>query len=57
MLTLEQIVKGLQDKNFAAVSRATGISRQKIWAIATGATANPGILTAQKLSDYLESRE
>lgn len=57
MLTLQDIVKGLKDKNFAAVSRATGISRQKIWAIATGVTANPGVLTAQKLSEYLEARQ
>lgn len=56
MLTLQDIVKGLKDKNFAAVSRATGISRQKIWSIATGATANPGVLTAQKLSEYLEGK-
>lgn len=57
MLTLTDIVRQLQDLNYAAVSRATGISRQKIWAIATGATANPGILTAQKISDYLEARK
>lgn len=56
MMTLKEIRQELNGMNLAFVARSVGMSRQKLWAIATGLTANPSVLTAEKISDYLESR-
>lgn len=56
MMTLVQIREALKDKNLAYVAREIGMTRQKLWAIAKGETANPSMLTAEKISEYLERR-
>lgn len=56
VLTIAEIRAELKDKNLAYVARQIGMNRQQLWQIATGVNANPGILTAEKISDYLESR-
>lgn len=55
-MTLVQIREALKDKNLAYVAREIGMTRQKLWAIAKGETANPSMLTAEKISEYLERR-
>lgn len=57
MMTLKEIRKELNGMNLAFVARSIGMSRQKLWAIANGMTANPSVLTAEKISDFLESRK
>ena len=53
MLNLEQIRTALDDRNIEKVSARTGIHRNTIAAIRTGANANPTYATMKLLSDYL----
>jgi transcriptional regulator with XRE-family HTH domain len=53
MLNLEQIRTALDDRNVEKVSARTGIHRNTIAAIRTGANANPTYATMKLLSDYL----
>ena len=53
MLNLEQIRTALDDRNVEKVSARTGIHRNTIAAIRTGANANPTYATLKLLSDYL----
>jgi DNA-binding Xre family transcriptional regulator len=54
MLSLEEIVVILQDRNLSEVSKRTGISYQVIWRIANNKAGNFTYNTVKKLSDYLE---
>lgn len=53
MLNLDQIRTALDDRNIEKVSAKTGIHRNTIAAIRTGANANPTYATMKLLSDYL----
>jgi hypothetical protein len=53
MLNLEQVRTALDDRNIEKVSAKTGIHRNTIAAIRTGANANPTYATMKLLSDYL----
>jgi transcriptional regulator with XRE-family HTH domain len=53
MLNLDQIRTALGDRNVEKVSERTGIHRNTIAAIRTGANANPTYATMKLLSDYL----
>lgn len=53
MLNLDQIRTALDDRNVEKVSARTGIHRNTIAAIRTGANANPTYATMKLLSDYL----
>jgi transcriptional regulator with XRE-family HTH domain len=53
MLNLDQIRTALDDRNIEKVSARTGIHRNTIAAIRTGANANPTYATMKLLSDYL----
>ena len=55
MLTLEEIVIILQDRNLNEVSRRTNLSYPAVWRIANGKAGNIGYETVKKLSDYLEA--
>lgn len=53
MLNLDQIRAALDDRNVEKVSARTGIHRNTIAAIRTGANDNPTYSTLKALSDYL----
>jgi hypothetical protein len=55
MLSLEQIIEKLQDRNLTEVSRRTGLAVPTVWRIANGQAGNVGYITVKKLSDYLEA--
>jgi hypothetical protein len=53
MLTLEQIIKALDDRNWKRVSEGSGVNYQTVWKIARGNAGNVSYETVKKLSDYL----
>lgn len=54
MLSLEQIVGMLQDRNLNEISRRTGLTYKTIWNIANGRAGDVSYKTVKTLSDYLE---
>lgn len=54
MLTLEQIINRLADRNLAVVAREIGVTRAYLSAIRAGRASNPSYDMVKKLSDYLE---
>lgn len=55
MLTLEQIVKKLDDRNLSKVAKNVGLHPQTLWRIKHGYTGeNVSYETVKLLSDYLE---
>lgn len=54
MLSLEQIVIRLQDRNLMEVSRRTGVGYANLHALATMRNRNPTYKVLKALSDYLE---
>lgn len=54
MMSIEQIRRELKNHNYADVSRAAGITRSYVHAIASGAKKNPSYSVLKALSDYLE---
>lgn len=57
MLTLEQIIEGLQDRNLKAVAgNIDGVGYQTLYLIASGKQTNPRYTTLKALSDYLEGK-
>jgi len=57
MLTLEQIVKRLEDRNLKAVASITGLGYATIANIANGTNQNPTYKIIFALSEYLEGSE
>ena len=57
MYTLEQIRALLDDRNVEKVAERTGIHRNTISAIRTGANQNPTYTTIKTLSDYMRGGE
>lgn len=53
MLTIEEIKRALHDRHVATVSMHTGVNRNTIQHIKTGAHTNPTAKTMRLLSDYL----
>lgn len=56
MLTLEQIIKKLEDRNLSEVARRVGLTGAYLSAIQRGVKVNPSYETVKKLSDYLEGK-
>jgi len=56
MLTIEEIIIHLQDRNLSEVSRRTGLSIPTVWRIANNQAGNVGYETVKTLSDYLEEK-
>jgi transcriptional regulator with XRE-family HTH domain len=56
MLSLDEIITILKDRNLSEVSRRTGLSIPTIWRIANGQAGNVGYETVSKLSEYLEKK-
>jgi len=56
MLTLEQIIITLGDRNWKRVSEGSGVNYQTVWKIARGNAGNVSYETVKKLSDYLEKK-
>lgn len=54
MMTLEQVVKTLADRNLMAVSKATGLSHDTVWRVAKSKANKVSYDTVKRLSDYLE---
>lgn len=57
MLTLEQIVRKLADRNLSKVSEATGLNHAGLCRLVKNPSERVEYKTVKKLSDYLESRE
>lgn len=56
MLTLDQIIEALQDRNLTRVSERTGISASYLSLLRSGKRTEPGYSTVKTLSDYLEGK-
>lgn len=56
MLTLDQIVSGLEDRNLKIVSEKSGVNYLTVTKIANGSQTNPQYRTLKALSDYLEGK-
>lgn len=54
MLTLEQIIERLRDRNLSEVSRKTGVYYLTLTNIASGKTKNPTYKSVIALSEYLK---
>ena len=54
MLTLDEIIKKLQDRNLSKVAAECKLTRPFLSAIRNGHVKNPSYETIKKLSDYLE---
>ena len=54
MLTLDQIVVILQDRNLSEVARRTGLSFPTVWRVANKQAGNVGYETVKTISEYLE---
>ncbi len=52
-MTLDEMVKALDDRNLVKVSEATGVSYQTIRNIAIGKTLDPSISVFKKIEQYL----
>ena len=57
MLTLDKIMRELRDRRLDIVSGATGVHRNTLSAIRSGAVKNPSYATVKALSDYLKGRD
>jgi len=55
MMTVDEIIIKLQDRNVSEVARRTKLSFQCVWRISKGRQGNVGYETVKKLSDYLEA--
>jgi len=53
MMTLDQILRSLDDRNLSVVADRLGLSRMTLYRITSG-KMKPRYDTLQKLSDYLE---
>jgi DNA-binding Xre family transcriptional regulator len=54
MLSLDQIIIALKDRNLTEISKRTGLSYMTVWRVSTGDHKNIEYETAKKLSEYLE---
>jgi hypothetical protein len=54
MLSLDQIIPALKDRNLTEVSKRTGLSYMTVWRVSTGDHKNVEYETVKKLSEYLE---
>jgi transcriptional regulator with XRE-family HTH domain len=54
MLSLDQIIIILEDKNLSEIAKRTGLSYMTVWRVSTGDHKNVEYETVRKLSEYLE---
>jgi transcriptional regulator with XRE-family HTH domain len=52
MLTLEEIVALLGDRNLSEICRQTGVSHNTLWRLSKGPTVNPSYQVVKTLSNY-----
>lgn len=57
MTDLTAIRDQLADRRIGAVASATGLSRQTIYDILSGANRNPTLATLEKLCQYLQKEQ
>lgn len=57
MLTLDQIIQRLDDRNLTKVAKSCKLTRPFLSAIRNGHIKNPSYHTIKVLSDYLESQQ
>jgi len=55
MLTLDQILEKLKDRNLTKVASASGVNVNTLYLLTGGRTIDPTYRTIKKLSDYLEA--
>lgn len=56
MMTQEQVVLALQDRNLKTVSAGCGLAYNTVYRVATGLSTDPAYDTIKALSDYLERK-
>lgn len=56
MLTLEEIIALLQDRNISQVARNCNLNIQTVWKIKNNTPGNVSYDTVKTLSDYLEKK-
>jgi hypothetical protein len=58
MMTLEEIVDAMKDKNLSKIARDLDMChRQQVWRIKSGKDKNPTYKIVKKLSDYFEENK
>ena len=57
MLTIEEIIERLKDRNVKVISSRTGISYHTILNIQKGKNVNPTLATIKKLTSYFEENK
>lgn len=56
MLTLDEVRKGLEDRNLTEVARRTELTYNQVYGVATGKTKHAPYEVVKALSDYLEGK-
>lgn len=56
MELLEDIKSRLKTRNLTALSKSSGISLPTLYAIASGITKNPGVLTLEAIKKALDEK-
>lgn len=54
MLTIEEVKKGLEDRNLVAVAEKTGLTYSQVYGITSGRVIHAGYDVVKTLSDYLK---
>ena len=54
MMTMEQVIAALSDRNLKEVSRKTGLAYDTVWRVANNRMERVSYETIKTLSDYLE---
>lgn len=57
MLSKDEIIRLLQDRQPAVVAEACGLHKQTIWRIKVGQADDPSFSTMEKLSQYFENQQ
>ena len=55
MLTIEQILEKLKDRNLTKVADGSGLSTATLYKITSGRSVDVAYSSVKKLSDYLEA--
>ena len=56
MLSLEEIMELLHDRNLNMVARKTGLAYDTVWRVAKGKAKEPSYYTIKKLSEYFQEK-
>ncbi len=57
MLTLDELISRLKDRNLSAVARACGVRYSSLWRLINGKTHMMDVRALQRISDYLQDKQ